>query len=194
MEGLGLLNIQERLELMGGHLKIDSKPGAGSSFEISLLDEPGPRSETAEDTMGLNGTVDRGTHRAFRRLSIRPSRALRVLLADDHRIMREGLASLLAEEGDLDIVGQVDNGEQAVEQARELQPDVIVMDISMPVMDGIEATRIIKQEFPNMRIVGLSMHERADLAQDMLEAGAEAQLSKAGPSAELLMAIRGRRG
>ena len=115
----------------------------------------------------------------------------RILLADDHRIMREGLASLLAEEGDLEIVGQVDNGEQAIEQARKLRPDVIVMDISMPVMDGIEATRIIKGESPGIRIVGLSMYEQADLTQDMLEAGAEVQLSKAGPSAELLRAIRG---
>ena len=191
-EGTGLLNIQERLELMGGHLDVDSKPGAGSTFEITLLDEPGPRGDMAEDTMVQMGTADRNRLRASQRLSMRAGRTpLRVLLADDHRIMREGLASLLAEEGDLEIVGQVDNGEQAIEQARKLRPDVIVMDISMPVMDGIEATRIIKGESPGIRIVGLSMYEQADLTQDMLEAGAEVQLSKAGPSAELLRAIRG---
>ena len=119
------------------------------------------------------------------------SQRLRVLLVDDHKIVREGLAGLLELEKDIEVVGQAADGEMAIQLARELQPDVVSMDITMPRMNGIEATRQIKAEFPNMRIVGLSMHESSDMARAMQQAGAADYVSKDAPSEELLRAIRG---
>ena len=115
---------------------------------------------------------------------------MRVLLVDDHQIVREGLARLLEREPELEVIAQASDGLQAVELARELMPDVIVMDVSMPGMNGIEATRRIISELPKMRIIGLSLHSEGDMAQIMLDAGAERYLPKDGPSAILKQAIR----
>lgn len=114
----------------------------------------------------------------------------RVLLVDDHRLMREGLEALLTEESDIEVVGQAGNGAEAVQMADHLLPDVIVMDVLMPVMDGVEAARRIKAAHPEIRIIGLSMFDEADMARKMLQAGAATYLPKAGPAAELLGAIR----
>ena len=120
-----------------------------------------------------------------------PHRPLRVMLVDDHKIVRQGLAGLLRIEEDLEIVGEASDGQMAIDLAREIHPDVIVMDVSMPRVNGIEATRRISAELPGTRIVGLSMHERDDMALAMQEAGAVAYLSKDGPTESLLEAIRG---
>jgi len=107
-------------------------------------------------------------------------------------IDREGLAALIGEQKDMEIVGQAGDGSEAVERARELQPDVIIMDVAMPVMPGDEATRRIKAEMPQMRVVALSMFAEPGVREKMLDAGAEIYLPKTGPSEELLAAIRGR--
>lgn len=116
---------------------------------------------------------------------------IRVLIVDDHHIVREGLAGLLRLERDLDIIGEASDGVMAVKLAGELSPDVIVMDVSMPLMNGIEATREIHRALPDIRIIGLSMHEKEDMAAAMRDAGAAAYLSKDGPSTDLVAAIRG---
>ena len=97
---------------------------------------------------------------------------------------------LLGDESDLRVIGEASNGTEAIAAARELRPDVILMDFGMPQMNGVEATRIIHKEFPKIRIIGLSMYEEADRAAAMLEAGATAYLSKSGRSEVLLHAIR----
>jgi DNA-binding NarL/FixJ family response regulator len=114
-----------------------------------------------------------------------------VLLVDDHHVMREGMTLLLAEEPDIQVVGEADNGKAALHLVSQLEPDVVVMDVSMPVMSGIEATRSIKRQYPRVRVIGLSMYEQDDLRDDMLQAGASAYLPKSGQSARLLAAIRG---
>ena len=119
------------------------------------------------------------------------ARRVRVLLVDDHKIVREGLAGLLEMEGDIEVVGQASDGQMAVELVRQLRPDVVSMDITMPRMNGIEATRQITAEFPDIRVVGLSMHESSDMARAMQQAGAATYVSKDAPSEELLRAIRG---
>lgn len=116
---------------------------------------------------------------------------IRVLLADDHQILREGLASLLADEPDMEVVGEAGDGQEAIELARSTAPDVILMDVTMPGVDGIQATRQITSEISNVRVIGLSMHEEEDMAKAMRAAGASAYLSKGGPSEALIAAIRG---
>ena len=118
---------------------------------------------------------------------------LRVLLVDDHKVMREGLASLLDEQPDMDVVGQAGNGREAVDLAHKLQPDIIIMDASMPVMPGDEATRQIKLHLPKIRVIALSMFDEPQMSRKMRRAGAEAYLLKTAPSEELLAAIRGMR-
>ena len=113
-----------------------------------------------------------------------------VLLADDHRLVRAGLVRLLATATDIDVVGEAADGRQAVEQSRTLTPDVILMDLSMPVLDGIEATREILAEQPNVRIVALTSFADHPKVADMLEAGAVGYLLKDCEPADLLAAIR----
>ncbi len=112
------------------------------------------------------------------------------MLADDHAIVRQGIANLLRDEPDIEVVGAATDGQEAVDLANKLSPDLILMDTSMPKLNGIEATRIIHKEFPNISIIGLSMFEGADRAQAMRDAGASVYLSKSGPVEELLSAIR----
>lgn len=116
--------------------------------------------------------------------------AIRILLADDHRILREGLASLLSEEPDLEVVAQAADGLEAIELARSTRPDVILMDVTMPRLDGIEATRRITAELASVAVIGLSMHEEDDMAEAMHEAGAVVYLSKGGPADVLVATIR----
>ncbi|MBN2338933.1 MAG: response regulator transcription factor [Acidobacteria bacterium] len=118
------------------------------------------------------------------------SRTIRVLVVDDHPVMRRGLASSLNQEPDIAIVGEAEDGKAALEAARRLRPDVVLMDLGMPGIDGIEATRRIRAEMPGIRIVGLSVFEEEEQASAMLLAGAAAYLSKCCSIAELTAAIR----
>jgi DNA-binding NarL/FixJ family response regulator len=113
-----------------------------------------------------------------------------VMLADDHRLVRAGLVRLLATATDIEVVGEASDGRQAVEQAKTLEPDVILMDLSMPVLDGVEATRQILQTQPLLRIVALTSFADQPKVADMLEAGAVGYLLKDCEPADLLSAIR----
>jgi len=104
--------------------------------------------------------------------------SIRVLLADDHALFRRGLASLLAAESDFEVVGEAVDGQQALEMVRELMPDVILMDVSMPVMDGLAATRRIKAEMPYARIVILTVCDGERTLFEAIRCGAEAYLPK----------------
>lgn len=115
---------------------------------------------------------------------------IRVLLADDHTLVREGIRSLLQASQDIDVVGEASDGDIAVQKARELKPDVVVMDISMPTMSGVEATRQILKENPAIKVVILSRYDNLLYARSLLEAGASAYLPKKAVSTELASAIR----
>src|SRR6185369_12888000 len=115
---------------------------------------------------------------------------IRVLLADDHVVVRQGLRALLAAEEDMEIVGEADNGRQAVQLARTLLPDVAVIDIAMPVLNGLEATRQIVQALPATRVLILSSYSDDDYVQQLTEAGAVGYLIKQTAANDLLKGIR----
>ena len=115
---------------------------------------------------------------------------IRIFVVDDHTVIRQGLFALLDFHSDIEIVGEAADGQEAVEKARQLHPDVILMDINMPRMDGIQATRIISSELPYVRIIGLSMHDKQDQADQMIQAGASAYCTKDGSADALFSAIR----
>jgi DNA-binding NarL/FixJ family response regulator len=114
---------------------------------------------------------------------------IRLLLADDHRMLREGLRRSMTEEG-FDVVGEAVNGEEAVRLADELQPDVILMDVSMPEMDGVEATRVIRGTGTSTRVIMLTMHADADVLADAIRAGASGYLVKDCSTDEVAEAVR----
>ena len=115
---------------------------------------------------------------------------IRVLIADDHTIVRSGVRLLLQAEPDIEVVGEALNGDEAVTLAEALRPDVILMDIAMPGKNGLEATRQIKARFPDMDILGLTMHRSDEYFFEMLRAGASGYVLKAAETSELIGAIR----
>ena len=111
-------------------------------------------------------------------------------MVDDHSLVRQAFVQLLSQVPDIEVVGEAADGQQAVAMARQLLPDVVSMDVSMAGMSGIEATRIIRAELPQIRVIGLSMFEESERAQAMLEAGALCYLTKSSPANALITAIR----
>ncbi len=118
------------------------------------------------------------------------SRRIRMVIADDHQIVREGLRMLLSEEPDMEVVGEATNGAEAVALAETLQPDVVLMDLLMPDMDGIEATRCIRERNPGCYVLALTSFADAQKVQDVIRAGATGYLLKDVLRPELLNAIR----
>lgn len=116
--------------------------------------------------------------------------SIRVLLVDDHKIVRDGLRSLLAKETDISVVGEADSGRDALALATQLRPGVVLMDITMKGLNGIDATRQIISEVPGLRVIALSMHSDRRYVSDMLAAGASGYLMKDSAFEELAVAIR----
>ena len=115
--------------------------------------------------------------------------SIRILLADDHRMMREGLRLILELATGVEVVGEADNGRTALEMARRLRPDVVVMDIGMQDLNGVEATRRLKARHPKIKVIGLSMYSDKRYVLGMLEAGASGYVLKCAAGAELVQAI-----
>lgn len=115
--------------------------------------------------------------------------SIRVLLADDHRVLRLGMRALLGSDPTMEVVGEAANGREAVESARELSPDVILMDITMPDLNGVLATRQILNKHPGIKVIALSMHSDGKYVSEMLTAGASAYLLKSCDIKELIHAI-----
>lgn len=115
---------------------------------------------------------------------------IRVLLADDHALFRDGVRALLEHEPDIEVVGEVEDGRAAVEQALALRPDIVLMDITMPHVDGIEATRQISAQAPQVRVLVLTMHDNEDVFFRSLSAGASGYVLKRSGGLELMGAIR----
>jgi DNA-binding NarL/FixJ family response regulator len=115
---------------------------------------------------------------------------IRILLADDHAVVRQGFRMILSAHSDLEIVGEAGNGREAVELAATLRPDVVVMDVAMPELNGIEATRRLTADNPHTRVVALSMHKDSVYVREILRAGARGYLLKDSVAADLVSAVR----
>jgi CheY-like chemotaxis protein len=167
------------LEQIGGRLDVHSAPGEGTQTSIELLggrlavvhEEPAPAESTPPDPTGEH---------SFPRI--------RTMLADDHLMLREGLAGILEEHPEIELVGEAKDGYEAVSMALRTRPDVIVMDVTMPRLNGIEATRRLVSAMPGLRVIGLSMHEGDDMATAMRDAGAVAYLTK-GAATDALVGV-----
>ncbi len=180
--GSGLIRIEERARLLGGMLNIDSEPGGGSRF--TLVVPSGTPPVTAESEPAETRPAASSERTPNKR------RKIRLMLVDDHNIVRQGLTLLLGQQQGLEVVGEASNGQEAVDLARILRPDVILMDVSMPVMDGVEATRLIKRENAGIEVIGLSTFSEKAIHKQMIEAGASGYVSKGGPSDVLAETIR----
>jgi PAS domain S-box-containing protein len=179
--GFGLLAIHERLEAVGGRLEIASASGQGSRVTVIVPRRPTPEMAPTVRPAGAPA-AGAGAPPSARRL--------RILVVDDHALVRRGVATLLAGEPDLEVVGEADNGQRAIELTRQLIPEVILMDVSMPILNGIDATRAIHAEFPALRVIGFSMVEDPEQPEAMRQAGAVTHLSKNDSAEALLAAIR----
>lgn len=116
--------------------------------------------------------------------------AIRILIADDHTLVRQSLAMFLRDQSDMEVVGEARDGFTVVGMIRTLRPDVVIMDISMPILNGIDATRWVYRQWPDVRIIALSMHSQPHYVKEMLNAGARGYLLKDCDYEELLAAIR----
>src|SRR3954452_10460323 len=118
------------------------------------------------------------------------SKKFRILLADDHSVVRQGFRLILENQTDMEVVGEASNGREAVSIAESLQPDVVIMDVTMPELNGIEATRRINELSPRTRVLALSMHKDSVYVREILRAGAKGYLLKDAAGNDLLAAVR----
>jgi PAS domain S-box-containing protein len=191
--GMGLFGIREQLAFRGGRLAIESAQGKGTRIRVVMPIVSGPLSrETSQSPIanaGVGPAVSAGGADGLTARAVGTNR-VRVLLVDDHPVVRQGLAELLGHHADIEVIGEAGDGKQAVEAAQRLNPDVIVMDISMPKMSGIEATRVIHEARPHIRIIGLSIYRASEQEAAMKRAGAFAFVTKGGPTTAIVDAIR----
>ena len=197
----GLFSVRERTEAMGGRLEVTSFSDRGTCAALIVPYWPSaPRpamKPTPAAPPGAHGVESRVTLESpalgerVRSTCDDPvqGKVLRILLADDHAMVRQGLRSILDAYRDISVVGEAADGEQAVEMAGLLDPDVIVMDVNMAKLDGIEATRRVKAKWPEILVVGLSVSTRAQVESLLLEAGASCYVSKESAGEHLYGAI-----
>jgi signal transduction histidine kinase/CheY-like chemotaxis protein len=180
-EHFGLFSIQERMEAMSGWCRVNSMPGKGTTVELGLAvvpSDPKPKPHMSSTGPSLSHVMR----------SSQPSR-WRVLLVDDHAMVRQGLRSILETYPDLEVVAEAADGMDAVERALSKEPDVVVMDINLPRLNGIDATRRIKKEAPATVVIGLSVHYSSQTHTALIEAGASALLSKEQATEDLYRTI-----
>lgn len=202
--GFGLFSVRERLELMGGMMEVESSPGLGSHFTLRLpagdlnFCSNGNCCEKAGCDRCLVAMGPAASHASEFPVRVAPpvklgeeQRPIRVVLADDHSMVRQGLKRVFSDEADFTVVGEAANSKEALKLARELEPDMVVMDLHMPLMSGLEATEQIRRELPSVQVIGLTMDVDKRVRQTMRRAGALDLLHKGGSAEDLIQKIRG---
>ena len=185
----GLFSIRERMKALGGAFEIQSAPGHGTTATLTLpLRSNAECAVLSPELSGVNSALP-GSVLSTQDSGLQQNAKIRVLLADDHRVLRQGIRSIVAAYDHLEVVGEAGDGIEAVTLTQQLCPDVVVMDINMPRMDGIEATRRIKTDWPDIMIIGLSVNQSADTEHKMKAAGASAYLTKESAVDVLCQAI-----
>ncbi|HSF10646.1 MAG TPA: PAS domain S-box protein [Nitrospirales bacterium] len=181
----GLFSIRERTEALGGHFHIESAPGKGTQATLVVPLQPvSPTVVSNSDSKDIQKTLDPVAQGRSRK------KVVRILLVDDHAMIREGIRTLLEHQEDFVIVGEAKNGEEALEATKLVLPDVVVMDVNMPRINGIEATKFLTNEHPTVRVIGLSVHEDKQIEKMLLEAGAAMYVTKGSVASQLVDAIR----
>ena len=159
--------MHERAALVGATVQIESAPGEGTTIFVRMP------------------TTSSGHYR-----TCLTQRRLRIMIADDHVVVREGLKLVVEGQKDMVVVSEASDGASAIQQAQDLKPDVVIMDISMPGMNGLVATRTLKRILPQSVIVTLTRHGDDAYLQELMRAGASAYVLKQSPPVELITAIR----
>jgi PAS domain S-box-containing protein len=199
--GFGLFSVRERVELLGGAMSIESAPGQGACFTLRFPLEAlkcSNHEDGCENPSHGQGASDQvsdeiaaeGPPVRIVRVAESGAPCFRVVLADDHSVLRQGLVRVFLDEPDFEVVGEASNGKEAVELARELRPDIIVMDLQMPVMSGLEATRVIRRQLPGVQVIGLSMETNKESRRALLRAGALDLLHKGDSAEDLIERVR----
>ncbi len=171
--GFGLFSLQQRLLHLGGTILIDSAPGHGAKITVSIPQK--------------NGEPANGCQSLAAEMKFDP---IRVLLVDDHKMVRQGLTRLLQAEADIEVVGEAVNGIEAIEKAHLLRPDVVILDVNMPEMDGIQAASRIAKEMPAVKVIALSVYNEQHAADVMRAAGVFEYIPKGSPLEHLIATIR----
>lgn len=190
----GLFSIDERMRAMGGRFEINSIPGNGTRASMILPYWPAPATAESRELDKENPAEPKAAGSPDRRsgLTGRPSQqqpTIRVLLVDDHVMVRHGIKNLLDGHENLRVIGEAADGQQAVQLSMELRPDVVIMDVNLPVMDGIATTSRIHKDCAKTVIIGLSVHDDRQIMDAMTKAGASAFVSKGSVTEELYEAI-----
>ena len=184
--GLGLLAIRERLESLGGSMEIESRSGEGS--RITLTAPLRPLVEAKKISLARRPKVRPDVSPTIK--SDTAQKGIRVLLVDDHAMVRQSLAQMLSGVPEITVVAEASNGKEAVLLTRKLGPDVVVMDVNMPEMNGVEATRAIHAKWPEVLVIGLSMYHEPHRAEEMRQAGAVGYVNKSEVTETLIATIR----
>ena len=203
-DGFGLFSVRERVELLGGVMLIESAPGQGACFTlrfpakaINCCNSCSHGKSCEKASCGKGVSDEPHDEVAVARVPVQISRRTedglprsRVVLADDHSLVRQGVVRVVQDEADFEVVGEAADGKEALELARELEPDIIVMDLQMPVMSGLEATRVIRKELPGVQVIGLSIEANKESRRSLLRAGALDLLHKGVSAEDLIQRVR----
>jgi CheY-like chemotaxis protein/two-component sensor histidine kinase len=180
----GLFSIQERLVAISGRMLVESSPGMGTKVRLTV-----PAGEPVRKIKDRRHPPEKYKPPKSDRVRFKND-MISILIVDDHKILREGLKGLLQLEPDFHISGEAESGEKAIELADQLLPDVIIMDINLGKTHGVTVTRQILSKHPQIKIIGLSMHDDEAVIEAMYDAGAVAYLTKSARSEEIIAAVR----